>query len=172
MASWRANATRRPKAILQENFFRTQVGYLKGGLAKFAGGRRYKSCRSARRRWPTTGPTPRHASSAIRMRGCRRRTRGRSIATRGCEKSRRSRTRTGAGSMKRRSSRTTSSGESCAAAEMHRPRMHRRRLRVDGLELPADQHRCAAARACPDAAATNHLDGSVTSRLGRSSVRT
>ena len=30
MASWRANATR-PR-VLQENFFRTQVGYLKGGL--------------------------------------------------------------------------------------------------------------------------------------------
>ena len=32
MASWRANATRRPRGI-QENFFRTQVGYLKGGLS-------------------------------------------------------------------------------------------------------------------------------------------
>ena len=31
MAAWRANATRRPKAI-QENFMRGQVGYLKGGL--------------------------------------------------------------------------------------------------------------------------------------------
>ena len=31
MAAWRANATCRPKAI-QENFFRTQVGYLRGGI--------------------------------------------------------------------------------------------------------------------------------------------
>ena len=32
MASWRANATRRPPPAIQENFFRGQVGYLKGGL--------------------------------------------------------------------------------------------------------------------------------------------
>ena len=31
MAAWRANATRRPR-VLQENFFRTQVGYLRGGI--------------------------------------------------------------------------------------------------------------------------------------------
>jgi hypothetical protein len=31
MAAWRANATRRPKAI-QENFMRTQIGYLRGGI--------------------------------------------------------------------------------------------------------------------------------------------
>jgi hypothetical protein len=31
MTAWRANATRRPRGI-QENFFRGQVGYLKGGL--------------------------------------------------------------------------------------------------------------------------------------------
>ena len=31
MAAWRSNATLRPK-VIQENFFRGQVGYLKGGL--------------------------------------------------------------------------------------------------------------------------------------------
>ena len=126
MAAWRANATRRPKAI-QENFMRTQIGYLRGGidLCRRKAIQIVPLCtETLADDWP---PRPR-GSSAIRMRGCRRRTRGRSIATRGCKVSRRSRTRTGAGSIERCSSRTTSSGESCAAAEMHRPRMHRRRL--------------------------------------------
>ena len=32
MASWCANATLRPSGVIQENFFRTQVGYLRGGI--------------------------------------------------------------------------------------------------------------------------------------------
>ena len=141
----------------------------RGGIVS-AGERRYKSCPSARRRWQTTGPPRPRASSAIRMRGYRRRTRGRSIATRGCEKSRRSRTRTGAGSMKRRSSRTTSSGEPCAAGGMPRPRMHR--PRVDGIDfLSVSTAAAHTINTCPDATGFRaSVDGSVTSRLGSSAA--
>ncbi len=126
---WQRGAPTRP--VDQKRYKKTSCGprsaiYVEASIS--VGERRYKSCPSARRRWQTIGPPRPRGSSAIRMRGCRRRTRGRSIATRGCKVSRRSRTRTGAGSIERCSSRTTSSGESCAAAEMHRPRMHRRRL--------------------------------------------
>ena len=170
MASWRANATRRPR-VLQENFS-ADPGWLLKRWPRSAGERRYKSCPSARRRWPTTGPPRPRASSAIRMRGYRRRTRGRSIATRGCEKSRRSRTRTGAGSSEEVFLadhvvwRVLCGGRN--ASTPYAPTQSRRAsTSCQSAPLQPTQSYLR-----PDATGGQGVDGSVTSRLGRSSVST